>query len=146
MSIIQPTGLDHVVLRVSDLNRSITFYGEVLGCPVERRLDELGLVQLRAGQSLIDLVELESALGSAGGGKLNADARNMDHFAVSLESFDENAIRAHLTRFDVEAGPTERRYGAGGYGPSIYLRDPDGNQIELKGPSEPDAEQDSADV
>ena len=45
-------GLDHVVLRVADVERSIVFYGEILGCAVERRIDELGLVQLRAGSAL----------------------------------------------------------------------------------------------
>ncbi|MEM9176398.1 MAG: VOC family protein [Myxococcota bacterium] len=133
-------GLDHVVLRVSDLERSIAFYGEVLGCPVERRLDDLGLVQLRAGAALIDLVGLETPLGRAGGGEVVPEGRNVDHFALTLASFDEAAIRAHLDAHAVEAGKTGERYGATGYGPSIYIQDPDGNVVELKGPpTEPDA-------
>ena len=130
-------GLDHVVLRVADVERAIGFYRDVLGFPVERRLEELGLVQLRAGESLIDLVDVDSPLGRAGGGPVDPDARNVDHFALSLGRFDEDTIRAHLDREGVDASDTGRRYGAEGFGPSIYIRDPDGNTVELKGPPEP---------
>lgn len=132
---VRIAGLDHVVLRVSDLERSIRFYEQVLGCREERRIDELGLVQLRAGHSLIDLVDIASPLGRAGGGDRSADGPNLDHFALCLEVLDEPALRAHLDRFGVEAGETAERYGAEGFGPSIYLRDPDGNTVELKGPA-----------
>lgn len=132
---VRIAGLDHVVLRVQDLERSIGFYEQVLGCREERRIDELGLVQLRAGQSLIDLVDIASPLGRAGGGDRSADGPNLDHFALRLEALDEPALRAHLDRFGVETGETAERYGAEGFGPSIYLRDPDGNTVELKGPS-----------
>ena len=138
MSAIEIQGLDHVVLRVADLERSIAFYEAVLGLPVERRIDELGLVQLRAGHSLIDLVGIDTKLGQAGGGPVAPDGRNVDHFAIALARFDEPAIRAHLEAHGVEAGDTGRRYGAKGYGPSIYIHDPDGNVVELKGPPEPD--------
>jgi glyoxylase I family protein len=134
-------GLDHVVLRVRDLQRMLDFYGGVLGCPVERRLDDLGLVQLRAGAALIDLVPVASELGRAGGAGPAPDpaagGRNLDHFCLQVRPFDEAAIRAHLARHGLSAGPTERRYGAEGMGPSIYLLDPEGNTVELKGP--PDA-------
>ena len=136
MNVIQPKGLDHVVLRVSDIERSIAFYRDVLGCPVERRLEEFGLVQLRAGDSLVDLVDVASPLGKAGGDEPDPSARNMDHFALTLSSFDEASIRAHLARFEIKADETSRRYGAEGFGPSIYLRDPDGNTVELKGPAD----------
>ena len=59
--------LDHVVLRVRDVGRMVRFYGEVLGCAVERELAELGLVQLRAGNALIDLVDVAGELGRRGG-------------------------------------------------------------------------------
>lgn len=120
-------GLDHVVLRVADIDRAIAFYGEVLGCPVERRLAEIGLVQMRAGAAMIDLVP-KSEDEDAG--------NNMDHFAVRLEALDVPALTAHLKRHGIDAGEVRRRYGAEGYGSSIYITDPDGNTVELKGPPE----------
>jgi len=135
LNVIQPKGLDHVVLRVRDLERAIHFYREVLGFPIERRLDDFGLVQLRAGSSLIDLVHVDSPLGRLGGGEPDMDRPNMDHFALTLSSFDEQAIREHLNRFDVETEETRQLYGAEGTGPAIYLRDPEGNRVELKGPA-----------
>jgi glyoxylase I family protein len=133
----QPFGirhLDHIVLRVRDLDAMVGWYGRVLGCPVERRQDEIGLVQLRAGSSLVDLVPVEGKLGRAGGAPPGKEGRNVDHFCFRVEPFDEAAILAHLSACGVEAGPAESRYGAEGEGPSIYLQDPEGNTIELKGP------------
>jgi len=126
--------IDHLVLRVTDLERMLRFYGEVLGCSVERRLDDIGLVQLRAGASLIDLVPIDSPLGRSGGGPPQSQGRNLDHFCLRVEPFDEPEIRRHLLAHGVHAGPTETRYGAEGNGPSIYLSDPQGNTVELKGP------------
>ncbi len=131
---IRIAGLDHVVLRVKDAESMIAFYGNVLGCAVERRLDGLGLYQLRAGACLIDLVDAAGEIGRQGGAAPGAEGRNLDHFCLRVEPFDETAIRAHLKVFGVEAGPTEQRYGAEGEGPSIYIRDPEGNTVELKGP------------
>lgn len=130
------SGIDHVVLRVADLERSIAFYRDVLGCAIERRLDELGLVQLRAGRSLIDLVDVEAPLGRDGGAAPGAGGRNVDHVAIAIDRFDEVELRKHLALHAVEADETRRLYGADGFGPSIYLRDPDDNRIELKGPPE----------
>ena len=126
---IRVAGLDHLVLRVADLDRAIQFYGEVLGCHVERRLEEPKLVQLRAGSSMIDLVP-------AGSAPHPAEARNLDHFAVRIITFDFPALVAHLKRHGIEAGEVRRRYGAEGYGSSLYITDPDGNVVELKGPPE----------
>ncbi len=126
--------IDHVVLRVADLARSLAFYCDVLGCTVERRNDGIGLVQLRAGRSLIDLVPLTGRLGAAGGAGPGAEGRNLDHFCLRVDPFDEAAVRAHLARGGVVAGDTARRVGAEGDGPSIYVTDPDGNTVELKGP------------
>ncbi|HTZ36827.1 MAG TPA: VOC family protein [Stellaceae bacterium] len=125
-------GLDHVVLRVADMDRAIAFYRDVLGCPVERRLESIGLVQMRAGGAMIDLVPCRpgEALGPSVGG------RNMDHFAVRIAAMDVAALTAHLARHGVAAGEAQRRYGAEGYGPSVYITDPDGNTVELKGPPE----------
>ncbi len=126
-------GIDHIVLRVIDLDRMLAFYCDVLGCSVERREDSIGLVQLRAGAALIDLVPVDSELGRPGGAAPGKAGRNLDHFCLRLEPFDEEAIRAHLARHGIEAGPLKRRYGADGVGPSIYIADPEGNVVELKG-------------
>ena len=129
--------IDHVVLRVVDLARMERFYGEVLGCTVARRQDEIGLVQLRAGSALVDLVPVDGKLGRMGGAAPGREGRNVDHVCFRVEPFDEAAIRAHLAAHGVEAGPVESRFGAEGDGPSIYLQDPEGNTIELKGPPYP---------
>ena len=126
--------IDHIVLRVVDLERMLAFYCGALGCPVEKRQDEIGLVQLRAGSSLIDLVPLDGKLGRMGGAAPGKEGRNMDHFCLRVEPFDAGAIRAHLAGHGVEAGAVESRYGAEGEGPSIYVTDPEGNVVELKGP------------
>ena len=128
--------IDHLVLRVIDLQRMLTFYVDVLGCGVERRQDDIGLVQLRTGRALIDLVPVQSALGRAGGAAPGKEGRNLDHFCVRIEPFDEAGIRRHLQAHGVEAGPTARRNGAEGEGPSIYIADPEGNVVELKGPAD----------
>jgi len=130
---ISIAGLDHIVLRVRDLDRALAFYCTALGCPIERRLDDLGLIQLRAGHCLIDLVPVTSPLGQKGGAAPGQEGRNMDHFCLQVRPFDETAIRAHLSTHGITAGPTETRYGAEGSGPSIYIQDPDGNTVELKG-------------
>jgi glyoxylase I family protein len=128
--------LDHVVLRVSDLQASLAFYVEALGCTMEKQQANIGLYQLRAGDSLIDLVPIEEPLGRAGGAAPAVEGRNLDHFAIQIAPFDLGAIRAHLRAIDVEIGEIGQRYGAEGTGPSVYIRDPDGNVVELKGPPE----------
>ena len=131
--------IDHLVLRTEHLDAMIAFYTGVLGMAVERRVDGIGLVQLRAGRSLVDLVPVSGELGRKGGAAPGAEGRNLDHFCVRVDPFDEAAIRAQLQDLGVKAGPTEQRYGAEGNGPSIYIQDPDGNTVELKGPPDPDA-------
>lgn len=126
--------IDHIVLRVVDLDAMLAFYCGALGCPVEKRQDEIGLVQLRAGSSLIDLVPLDGKLGRMGGAAPGREGRNMDHFCLRVEPFDAAAIHSHLAAHGVEAGAVESRYGAEGEGPSIYVTDPEGNVVELKGP------------
>lgn len=124
-------GIDHVVIRTTRPRVLEAFYTDVLGAAVERRVDSIGLVQLRAGASLIDILAVPTAAPAPGA---TAGARNMDHLCLRIAPFDEAAIRAHLARHGVEAGPVEPRYGADGTGPSLYLADPDGNVVELKGP------------
>jgi glyoxylase I family protein len=125
--------IDHLVLRVVDLERMLHFYRDVLGCTVERRVESIGLVQLRAGRSMLDLVPVDGQLGRAGGAAPGREGRNVDHFCFRVEPFDAAAIRAQLAAHGLTAGPVEARYGAEGEGPSVYLSDPEGNVVELKG-------------
>lgn len=129
--------IDHVVLRVRDPAAAQRFYCEILGCSVERRQDELGLVQLRAGASLIDLVDVNGKLGRQGGAAPSADGHNVDHVCVAVDGYDEGVIVAYLKSHGVRVGDIGLRYGAEGEGPSIYLFDPEGNMVELKGPPIP---------
>jgi catechol 2,3-dioxygenase-like lactoylglutathione lyase family enzyme len=129
--------IDHVVLRVSDLDSMLEFYCGVLGCIVERRKDDIGLVQLRAGRSLLDLVPVEGELGREGGAAPGREGRNMDHLCFRVETFDEASLAYHLESHGVEPGRVTSRYGAEGHGPSMYVSDPEGNTVELKGSPAP---------
>ena len=124
-------GIDHVVLRVRDMARMTAFYRDVLDCPVELERKELGLTQLRAGRSLIDLLKIRDEGMAAEDGR-----HNVDHFCLRIDPFDPDAIARHLRDHGVEPGEVGRRYGAEGFGPSLYLTDPEGNRVELKGPPE----------
>ena len=135
MTTLNVLGLDHVVLRVTDLDRARDFYCDVLGCRVEVFQKKIGLLQLRAGDSLIDLVPVDGQLGRMGGASAGVEGRNMDHFCLRVKPFEAPAIMAHLRAHGVDPGQVEQRYGAEGMGPSIYLKDPDGNVVELKGPA-----------
>ena len=130
---INITQIDHVVLRVADLPGMIAFYRDVLGCRLERGPGELGLAQLRAGRSLIDLVDADGPLGKQAGGRPDHLAANMDHVCFEVKPWDPEAIDRHLRRYGVEPGKIATRYGALGMGPSLYIRDPEGNTVELKG-------------
>ena len=134
MTPFRAKGLDHVVLRVADLPRAFAFYRDVLGASLEREQSEIGLTQLRIGASLIDLVTLDGKLGRLGGAGPGEEGHNVDHFAIGVTPFDDTAIRAHLAEHGVDVSEAGLRYGAEGEGPSIYIKDPDGNTVELKGP------------
>ncbi|MSO69700.1 MAG: VOC family protein [Alphaproteobacteria bacterium] len=138
MAAIKTLGLDHLVLRVANVKRSITWYEAALGCTLERVLPRFGLYQLRTGRTLIDLVDIKGPVGKMGGAAAGAKRRNLDHFCVQLESFDEKRIVTYLKKKRIKPGKVERRYGALGHGPSMYLTDPDGNTVELKGPPDKD--------
>ncbi len=127
---INITRIDHVVLRVSDMSRMLAFYSGVLGCRLERGPGDLGLAQLRAGDSLIDLVDINGPLGGDG---QPASTPNMDHVCLLVSPWDEATISSHLAEHGVVHGEPAARYGATGVGPSIYLDDPEGNRVELKG-------------
>jgi catechol 2,3-dioxygenase-like lactoylglutathione lyase family enzyme len=135
--VIRIRDIDHLVLRVRDLQSMVDFYCRVLGCTIERRQEEIGLVQLRAGRALLDLIPVAGPLGRADGAPPGVGGRNLDHFCLRLETFDEAEIRAHLAAHGIDAGETASRFGADGAGPSIYIADPEGNTVELKGPAWP---------
>ncbi len=132
---IRIRNIDHVVLRVTNIERSLAFYGEVLGCTLDRPRPELGLYHLRAGSAFVDLVDINGPMGRGGEPPADMEGHNMDHVALKLEEFDEIAIRAHLAAHDVAVSPMMQVYGAEGDGPAFYIDDPDGNTIELKGRS-----------
>jgi glyoxylase I family protein len=125
--------IDHVVLRVRDLERMIEFYSRVLGCNVEWRRPDLGLVHLRAGSAMIDLVPVVGPLGRKGGAAPGREGRNLDHVCLRVAPFDQDAIVRHLESHRVRVGEIRPRFGAQGEGVSIYAYDPEDNLVELKG-------------
>jgi glyoxylase I family protein len=132
---INVNGFDHIVLRVRDKDAMLGFYVGVLGLAVDRDRPQLGLTHIRAGPQMIDLITLDGPLGKLGGAAPGREARNLDHFALQVRPFDEPAIRAHLAAHGVDVVEEGPRYGADGDGFSLYVRDPEGNTVELKGPS-----------
>jgi len=126
-------GIDHVVFRVVDLEKVASFYIEVLGARWEKKQEEIGLYQLRVGSALVDLVPVDGRLGRMGGAAPGKEARNVDHVCFRVLPWDGEAILGHLREHAIE-GEIVSRYGAEGDGPSIYLADPEGNNLELKGP------------
>ena len=130
---MQVVGIDHIVLRTTNLDAMLHFYRDILGCPVERQLaPEVGLVQLRAGNALIDIVPIDSQLGRLGGGPPKQDGRNLEHFCLLVQAKDEQTISRHLATHNIPTEPFKSRYGTTGFGPSTYLKDPEGNTLELK--------------
>ena len=127
-------GIDHIVLRVKDAQKVTAFYRDLLGCRLEKLQEDLGLIQLRAGDSLIDLVEIDGPLGRKGGAAPGDEGRNLDHVCLRLQPFDRDAIMAYLRACGLTPEDWAIRYGAEGSGPSIYIPDPEGNIVELKGP------------
>lgn len=132
---IRPAGFDHIVLRIVDKGAMVAFYTDILGCTLDSDRPELGLTHIRAGASLIDLVTVDGRLGQMGGPAPGAQARNLDHFALAIRPFDEAEIRSHLAAHSVVIIDEGERYGAEGDGTSLYIQDPEGNTVELKGPS-----------
>jgi glyoxylase I family protein len=128
--------IDHVVFRVADLETVAAFWRDVLGAAFEKDQEEIGLYQLRVGTSLVDLVPVDGKLGRMGGAAPGKEGRNVDHVCFRVVPWNEAEILAHLAEHGIEAR-VEQRYGADGDGPSVYLHDPEGNMIELKGPPTP---------
>ncbi len=132
--IFQILQLDHIVLRCQPLLPMLEFYQQRLGCTLERSLPELGLYQLRAGQQLIDLVSVEGELGQAGGAAPQTEGHNMDHYCLRVDPYDCTSLTAFFENHGIAVSTSAERYGADGFGPSLYIKDPMGNTIELKGP------------
>jgi glyoxylase I family protein len=130
--------LDHVVIRATNVDAMTRFYRDILGCALEKEQRDLGLIQLRAGRSLIDLLQVGGKIDRPENG-VPGEGRNMDHICLRIEPFDADALAAWLKEAGVRVGEQGTRYGADGYGPSLYLFDPEGNMVELKGPPEPAA-------
>lgn len=126
--------IDHVVLRVRDLETMIAFYCEVLGCTLEWRRPDLGLYHLRAGNAMIDLVPVDGELGRKGGAAPGAEGRNLDHLCLRVTPFDADAVIAHLTAHSARVGESRPRFGARGESVSVYAYDPEDNMVEIKGP------------
>jgi glyoxylase I family protein len=126
--------IDHVVLRIKDIEASMRFYRDVLGCSIDKVQETIGLWQMRAGASLIDLVPIDGVLGKIGGAAAGLEGHNVDHFALQVTPWNEGAIRDHLGAHGIAIVDSGPRYGAEGTGPSIYILDPDGTTVELKGP------------
>ena len=126
--------IDHLVFRVRDLQTSVAFYSAVLGCEAVRTRDDLGLVHLRAGASVIDLISVDGKLGRIGGAGPGVGGRNVDHLCLRIEPFIEEALTLHLKQHGiVPHAKASTNFGAEGEGISLYFDDPDGNVIELKG-------------
>lgn len=126
-------GIDHIVLRAIDAGRLERFYVEVLGCTVEKRIEAVGLTQLRAGAQLIDLVAVDGKLGRLGGAAPGPEGRNLDHFCLRVCDLDVDTVVAHLRSHGVQVGEIGERNGSTGEALSIYLQDPEGNHLELRG-------------
>ncbi len=129
---IQVSGIDHLVFRTTRLDAMLHFYTQVLGCPIERQLADEGLTQLRAGKALIDIVTCDSKLGKLGGGSPVQDGRNVDHICLLIEDIEEQALLDYLAEQDIATEGFAKRYGAQGFGRSLYINDPEGNVVELK--------------
>lgn len=133
-------GIDHVVLRVADIEVMRRFYCDILGATHVAYRPQFGMSHLRIGKAMIDLIEVNGALGKAGGAAPGREGKNMDHLCLRVEPFDQQAVVAHLERHGVKIGDIRNRFGAEGNGISIYITDPEGNTVELKGPSDGRAE------
>jgi catechol 2,3-dioxygenase-like lactoylglutathione lyase family enzyme len=132
-NLIQIRAIDHLVIRSENVAVLQDFYCTVLGCTLERKLDpEIGLVQLRAGNSLIDLVDVHAELGRMGGPAPGTKAHNVDHFCLEIDPADEQDVLDWLASHGIKGLEFARRYGANGFGRSVYVPDPDGNTVELK--------------
>jgi glyoxylase I family protein len=126
-------GIDHVLLLVRGMREAVQFYADVLGCSIEGELLEFAMLQLRAGGALIDLVDVNASSGQWAVPNI-AGGRNLDHLCIAIGKYDVQRLRSHLANHGVEIIEEGTHKGALGHSLSIYVKDPSGNTIELKGP------------
>lgn len=124
--------IDHIVLRTVNEQALIQFYCEVLGCHIEHVAPEFGLIQLRAGNALIDIVDVSGPIGQSGGAAPKNSGNHIDHFCLQIETFDETDLLDYLDAHGVEHECFNHTRGAQGMGRSIYIKDSDGNKVELR--------------
>lgn len=129
---IKPKGIDHIVLRTLRYQELIDFYCNVLGCKLELSKVSLGLTHLRAGNALIDIVDVNGKLGKYGGGAPDELGNNVDHFCLQIAPCAEQELQNYLKSCGVHYGEFQDRYGAQGMGRSIYIKDLVGNNLELR--------------
>jgi catechol 2,3-dioxygenase-like lactoylglutathione lyase family enzyme len=120
---IRVTGFDHLVLNVADVERSLAWYRDELGLEGDRvdewRRGEVPFPSVRVDPTtIIDLLAAERG------------TENVDHICLVVDPTDLQAV-ADSGRFEVVDGPATR-YGAQGAGTSLYVRDPDGNVVEIR--------------
>ena len=126
--------IDHIAINVDDVERSIAFYHEALGLDVERyeefRDGKIGFPSVRVtAQTVIDLMP--------GGAITKPERHPLNHFALTLATNELNSLRERLLQHEVEiVEEAKPRWGAQGNEPSMKVRDPDGNIVELKAPPE----------
>lgn len=131
-----PTGVDHLVLWVSDLDAASQWYQRIVGCRPGFEYREIGMVHLWHGPVLIGLWDdTDPGAAYAAGDKMKGE--NVHHIALGWQGASEESVRRHLADNQVEIVRERRQVGARGYGLALYFRDPWGNLIELKGPPEP---------
>ena len=126
-------GIDHVVIRVRQLAPMLHFYCDILGAVLKKQNPEIGLYHLAVGSSLIDLMPTDGKLVIKGGSPPSKEGHNVDHIAIKITSFVEKKIRTYLVKHGIKLDAAVNRFGAEGDGPSIYIKDPENNGIELKG-------------
>jgi catechol 2,3-dioxygenase-like lactoylglutathione lyase family enzyme len=135
MGKIKVIELDHIVLNVSDIDRSLKFYSEVLGLKGER-VDEFyaGKVSFPSvrinQQTIIDLFPRKEVAARSTAEKANA---NLNHFCLVVGAEDFSGIVDYLSanQVKVHQGPVSR-WGAQGRATSVYFSDPDGNEVEIR--------------
>lgn len=127
MKPLEIDGIDHVVLRVTNIQRSLDFYVGLLGLSLERVIEDIGIYQLRCGRNLIDLVAMP-----AGAVLADVPQRGIDHVCLHVRG-DMSRILEYMQENGVELGsPLREIYGSTGFGTSLYVLDPDRHTIELK--------------